>query len=205
MATFKFGGTSALTLGEKITTPSIRLQKDGNNWYVPLFSGNKGSVVRSGDYNYTLGGLKVGDYHAAISRELTGHDPNTGTFAQRNHVFNLTSYYKSIPVEISECLHESGRNENSWNNKSIVINDAEEGYGAFHVGYEYKAVKITCTPLNMDSSFKFRWYNISGSYSSFTANNNSLTIYKTFQQTFSVYLDITGSSGKVETWFLTCI
>ena len=69
MATFKYGSNSLLTLTSRITTPSIHIQKDGNHWYVPLFSGNKGSVVKSGDYNYTLGGLKVGSYRAAIGRE----------------------------------------------------------------------------------------------------------------------------------------
>lgn len=61
---------SLLSLTEKITTPSIHIQKDGNHWYVPLFSGSKGAVVQSGDYNYTLGGLNVGSYRAAISREV---------------------------------------------------------------------------------------------------------------------------------------
>ena len=61
---------SLLSLTEKITTPSIHIQKDGNHWYVPLFSGNKGSVIQSGAYIYTLGEFKVGSYRAAISREV---------------------------------------------------------------------------------------------------------------------------------------
>ena len=69
MATLKFGSNSLLTLTSRITTPSIHIQKDGNHLYVPLFSGSKGAVVQSGDYNYTLGGLKVGSYRAAIGRE----------------------------------------------------------------------------------------------------------------------------------------
>ena len=70
MPTLKFGNNSLLTLTSRITTPSIHIQKDGNHWYVPLFSGNKGAVVQSGGYNYTLGGLKVGGYRAAESRAL---------------------------------------------------------------------------------------------------------------------------------------
>lgn len=70
MATLKFGNNSLLTLTSRITTPSIHIQKDGNHWYVPLFSGSKGAVVQSGGYNYTLGGLKVGSYRAAESRTL---------------------------------------------------------------------------------------------------------------------------------------
>lgn len=66
---------SLLSLTEKITTPSIHIQKDGNHWYVPLFSGNKGSVIQSGAYIYTLGEFKVGSYRAAISREIANHSP----------------------------------------------------------------------------------------------------------------------------------
>ena len=69
MPTFKYGDVSALTLSEKITTPTIHIQKDGDNWYVPLFVGDKDSVVRNGGYNYTLGGFKVGAYRVAIGRE----------------------------------------------------------------------------------------------------------------------------------------
>ena len=67
---------SLLSLTERITTPSIHIQKDGNHWYVPLFSGNKGSVIQSGDYIYTLGEFKVGSYRAAISREVANHSPD---------------------------------------------------------------------------------------------------------------------------------
>ena len=70
MPTLKFGNNSLLTLPTRITTPSIHIQKDGDHWYVPLFSGSKGAVVQSGNYNYTLGGLKVGSYRAAESRAL---------------------------------------------------------------------------------------------------------------------------------------
>ena len=70
MATLKLGSNSLLTLTSRITTPSIHIQKDGNHWYVPLFSGDKGSVIQSGDYNYTLGGLKVGSYRAVVGREV---------------------------------------------------------------------------------------------------------------------------------------
>ena len=69
MYTFKYGDISTLTLSERITTPSIHIQKDDNHWYVPLFKGDKDSVVQSGDYNYTLGGLKVGNFRVAINRK----------------------------------------------------------------------------------------------------------------------------------------
>ena len=37
--------------------------------------GNKGSVIQSGAYIYTLGEFKVGSYRAAISREIANHSP----------------------------------------------------------------------------------------------------------------------------------
>ena len=86
MATLKFGTNSLLTLTSRITTPSLHIQKDGNHLYVPLFSGSKGAVVQSGDYNYTLGGLKVGSYRAAIGREAA----NIYVFSSNNTTWILT-------------------------------------------------------------------------------------------------------------------
>ena len=99
MATFKYGSNSLLTLTSRITTPSIHIQKDGNHWYVPLFSGNKGSVVKSGDYNYTLGGLKVGSYRAAIGREEV---INIYVFSSSNTTWILTP-----KGEIYGCGHNN--------------------------------------------------------------------------------------------------
>ena len=90
MATLKFGNNSLLTLTSRITTPSIHIQKDGNHWYVPLFSGSKGAVVQSGDYNYTLGGLNVGIFRAAIGREEVVVD-DIYVFSNDNTTWILTS------------------------------------------------------------------------------------------------------------------
>ena len=89
MPTLKLGNNSLLTLPTRITTPSIHIQKDGNHWYVPLFSGSKGAVVQSGDYNYTLGGLKVGSYRAVIGREEAV--VNIYVFSSGNATWILTS------------------------------------------------------------------------------------------------------------------
>lgn len=86
MPTFKYGGISALTLSERITTPSLCLSKNGQTWYVPLFSGNKGSVVKSGKYNYTLGGFNIGNYKVAISRSLANKDPSVTVVYEGNWV-----------------------------------------------------------------------------------------------------------------------
>ena len=94
MPTLKLGNNSLLTLSTRITTPSIHIQKDGDHWYVPLFSGSKGAVVQSGDYNYTLGGLKVGSYRAAIGREAMGGEEEVVdiyVFASNNTTWILTS------------------------------------------------------------------------------------------------------------------
>ena len=93
MATLKLGNNSLLALTSRITTPSIHIQKDGNHWYVPLFSGSKGDVVQSGDYNYTLGGVTVGSYRAVISREeaVNVEVVNIYVFVNNNITWILTS------------------------------------------------------------------------------------------------------------------
>ena len=106
MYTFKYGDISALTLDERITTPSIHIQKDVNNWYVPLFEGDKDSVVQSGDYNYTLGGIKVGNFRVAISREK-GQEEDLFIIADNFYTFddgvlNCTESPTIIESNISE-------------------------------------------------------------------------------------------------------
>ena len=52
----------------KITTPSLILNDNGTTRYTPLFSGNAGGTVTSGDYRYTLGHLIVGGKRVALSQ-----------------------------------------------------------------------------------------------------------------------------------------
>ena len=52
----------------KITTPSLILNDNGTIRYTPLFSGNAGGTVTSGDYIYTLGHLIVGGKRVALSQ-----------------------------------------------------------------------------------------------------------------------------------------
>jgi hypothetical protein len=87
MATLKYGTNSLLALPDRITTPSIHIQKDGNHLYVPLFSGSKDAVIQNGNYNYTLGGLKVGSYRAVIGREEVN---NIYVFASSDTTWILT-------------------------------------------------------------------------------------------------------------------
>ena len=68
MVSFKYNGISALTLSEKITTPSFCMTKDGTTWYVPLFNGDAGDVITFDGYKYTLGTFKIDNLRMAISR-----------------------------------------------------------------------------------------------------------------------------------------
>ena len=68
MVSFKYNGISALTLSEKITTPSFCMTKDGTTLYVPLFNGDAGEVIPFDGYEYTLGTFKIDNLRMAISR-----------------------------------------------------------------------------------------------------------------------------------------
>ena len=68
MVSFKYNGISALTLSEKITTPSFCMTKDGTTLYVPLFNGDAGDVIPFDGYEYTLGTFKIDNLRMAISR-----------------------------------------------------------------------------------------------------------------------------------------
>ena len=68
MVSFKYNGISALTLSEKITTPSFCMTKDGTTLYVPLFNGEAGEVISFDGYEYTLGTFKIDNLRMAISR-----------------------------------------------------------------------------------------------------------------------------------------
>ena len=68
MVSFKYNGISALTLSEKITTPSFCMTKDGTTLYVPLFNGDAGEVITFDGYEYTLGTFKIDNLRMAISR-----------------------------------------------------------------------------------------------------------------------------------------
>jgi len=87
MATIKVNGAGYFISSSKITTPSIKIDGQG---YIPLFVGNKGSTVDYNRYRYTLGGLKIGNYHAAISREFINHAPTATLSASATRVANGT-------------------------------------------------------------------------------------------------------------------
>jgi hypothetical protein len=83
MATIKVNGAGYFISISKITTPSIKIDGQG---YIPLFVGDKGSTVDYNRYRYTLGGLKIGNYHAATSREFINHAPTATLSASATRV-----------------------------------------------------------------------------------------------------------------------
>ena len=88
MATIKVNGAGYFISSSKITTPSIKIAGQG---YIPLFVGNKGSTVEYNRYRYTLGGLKIGNYHAATSREFINHAPTATLSASATRLANGTN------------------------------------------------------------------------------------------------------------------
>ena len=115
MGTIKANGTYYYVSSSKITTPSIKIvgtdMVQTIEWhtvdlggghttnipnrvykpmqttsYIPLFVGNKGSTVDYNRYRYTLGGLKIGNYHAATSREFINHAPTATLSASATRV-----------------------------------------------------------------------------------------------------------------------
>jgi len=120
MATFKYGSNSLLTLTSRITTPSLHIQKNGNHWYVPLFSGNKGSVILSGDYNYTLGGLKVGSYRAAESRALRNRAP---VIRLKNLPDKHNDEAVSFDIEYGDADHDNCTIEYGYVTNNIYVHN----------------------------------------------------------------------------------
>ena len=70
MSSIKYGNQQVWSDTTKITNPSLVLNDNGTLRYTPLFNGSNNGTVVYGDYEYTLGSLKVGDKRAAISRKL---------------------------------------------------------------------------------------------------------------------------------------
>ena len=69
MASIKYGNQSVWSDTTKITNPSLILNDNGTLRYTPLLSGSNNGTAIYGGYEYTLGGLKVGDKRVAISRK----------------------------------------------------------------------------------------------------------------------------------------
>ena len=70
MSSIKYDNQQVWSDTTKITNPSLILNDNGTVRYTPLLNGSNGGTAIYGDYEYTLGGLKVGEKLFAISRKL---------------------------------------------------------------------------------------------------------------------------------------
>ena len=103
MSSIKYGNQQVWSDTTKITNPSLILNDNGIVRYTPLFNGSNNGTVIYGDYEYTLGSLKVGDKRVAISRKLATITC-TATFRLRwsyelKQVQNGTDYYNNPTYE----------------------------------------------------------------------------------------------------------
>lgn len=85
MPTIKANNQTYFVSSSKITTPSIKINGVG---FIPLFKGNKGTTYDYNRYRYTLGGLVVGAYHAAISRTFINRAPSVSISASSTYIAN---------------------------------------------------------------------------------------------------------------------
>lgn len=104
MSSIKYGNQQVWSDTTKITNPSLILNDNGTVRYTPLFNGSNNGTVIYGDYEYTLGSLKVGDKRVAISRKLATITC-TATFRLRwsyelKQVQNGTDDYNNPTYEI---------------------------------------------------------------------------------------------------------
>ena len=97
----------------RITTPSLILNDNGTLRYTPLFSGNAGQQVENGDYNYTLGHLKVGDLRAVIGCEEV---INIYVFSSSNTTWILTP-----KGELYGCGHNNYGQQGSGDTSNVLV------------------------------------------------------------------------------------
>jgi hypothetical protein len=80
--------------------------------FVPLFVGNKGSVIQSGDYIYTLGGFKVGSYRAAESRARINRKP---VVTEYYYAYNLRWIAPGITFFLGIRATDPDGDQLTWN------------------------------------------------------------------------------------------
>lgn len=159
MATIKANGQTYFIDRSKITTPSIKIANVyyPNPGYIPLFSGNKGGTVDYSRYKYTLGGLKVGNLRAAISRSFINSAPSVSISASSTRVANGT--YVTITATASDPDGDTIYYE--W-----------EGISA-----QSTISSINVYGSNQTKSYRCRVYDQYGAYSSWS-NQVSITWYE---------------------------
>lgn len=106
----------------RITTPSLILNDNGTTRYTPLFSGNAGGTVTSGDYGYTLGHLIVGGKRVALSQtRYRYYNSCTVGFYKVNRTANDTISDGTSSVTVRHY----------YTDFYIKVNSISIGYGSF--------------------------------------------------------------------------
>jgi hypothetical protein len=137
MATIKYGGVRCLALDTKITVPSIKLAKSGaTTQYIPLFKGNKNSEIEYNRWIYTLGGLKVGDYHVATSRRWRNSRPLVLLTASSTNAPNGTS----VVITASAFDGDGDTIHYSWSNSGGTASG-----NTYTVSASNTTKTVTCT------------------------------------------------------------
>ena len=157
MTTIKANGQTYFIDRSKITTPSIKIANVyyPNPGYIPLFSGNKGGTVDYSRYKYTLGGLKVGNLRAAISRSFINSAPSVSISASSTRIANGTN---------------------------VTITATASDPDGDTIFYEWEGVSsssasVSVSGSNQTKSYRCRVYDSYGAYSSWS-NQVSITWYE---------------------------
>ena len=154
MTAIKANGVSYDINVEKITTPSIRVRTDNYPvGYVPLFKSAKNTTVDYNRYRYYIGGLKVGDYHAAYKRTFINHAPTVTISASNTRVANGTS----VTITAYASDPDGDKLSYKWNTGSTASSITVSGNN------ETKSYNCTVNDLYggkaTSNTVKIEWYN----------------------------------------------
>lgn len=173
MATIKANGQTYFIDRSKITTPSIKIANTyyPNPGYIPLFSGNKGGTVDYNRYRYTLGGLKVGNRRAAVSRSFINSAPSVSISASSTRIANGTN---------------------------VTITATASDPDGDTIFYEWEGVSSSSASVSVSGSNQTKSYRcrVHDSYSAYSSWSNQVSI-TWYEPNHSPYISITGYDSPV--------